>query len=212
MKNIWLIRHGECGSNTGEMTTHPGASTLTHKGMMQSRCIASFINHRPDIIIHSPFIRTLQSARMTMDKFPDVTVEEWPVQEFIYLPHEKYKHTTQADRQVAVSEYWRQNKPALKTSVEAESFIEFIDRMQCLVEKLVSTKGHVIVFTHGHVIRAMIWKVITGVLKDDETAMLRYRSLRQALRIPNAAILKISLDEQELQMSQLITTHLAQLL
>ena len=183
---------------------------MTDKGVLQSRRVASYINQRPDIIVHSPYIRTLQSARMTMDKFPDVPVEEWPVQEFIYLPHETYRQTTQADRRDAVSEYWQQNKPALKNSDEAESFIEFIDRMRLLVEKLDSRKGHVIVFTHGHVIRAMIWKVITGELNNDETAMMRYRSLRRALSIPNAAILKLSLDEQELQMSQLITSHLKQ--
>ena len=183
---------------------------MTDKGVLQSRRVASYINQRPDIIVHSPYIRTLQSARMTMDKFPDVPVEEWPVQEFIYLHHEAYRQTTQADRQPAVTEYWQQNSPALKASLEAESFIEFIDRMRLLVEKLVSRKGHVIIFTHGHVIRAMIWKVITGALNNDEAAMMRYRSLRQALPVPNAAILKITLDELELQMSQLITAHLEQ--
>jgi hypothetical protein len=39
--------------------------------------------------------------------------------------------------------------------------------------------------------------------------MLQYRGLRQALTIPNAAILKINLGEPEMHMSQMITSHLA---
>jgi broad specificity phosphatase PhoE len=210
MKNIWLIRHGESYSNTGEKSTHPGTSTLTPEGMRQSECVASYIRHRPDIIIHSPYSRSLQSAEDTIKKFNNVTVEEWPVHEFIYLPHIQYLNTTQVDRMDAVNDYWQQCEPALKTSAETESFIDFIERMKMLVDRLRRTKGNVIVFTHGHVIRAMIWKVITGVLNNDEAAMMRYRSLRRALSIPNAAILKLSLDEQELQMSQLITAHLKQ--
>jgi broad specificity phosphatase PhoE len=208
MKNIWLIRHGESQSNSGEKTTHPGTSILTQRGLLQAECISSYIQCRPDIIIHSPYTRALQSAQATINKFPDVTVDEWPVQEFVYLPDEKYLNSTQADRLAAVNEYWEQCDPEQKASDEAESFIEFIDRIEIMVEKLMRRKDHVIVFTHGHVIRAVIWKIITGALKNNTIGMAQYRSLRQAIYIPNAAILKIRLDEQELQMSQLITRHI----
>ena len=80
--------------------------------------------------------------------------------------------------------------------------------MEMIVEKLMRRQDHIIVFTHGHVIRAMIWKIITGTLKKDTIGMAQYRGLRNAIYIPNAAILKIRLDEQELQMSQLITSHI----
>lgn len=162
MNNIWLIRHGECHSNIGEKTTHPATSTLTETGILQSECVADYIDFQPDIIIHSPYLRALQSAKPTINKFPEVTIDEWPVQEFIYLPHEKYLNTTQADRRSAVDEYWQQCDPQQKNFEEAESFVEFIDRMELMIEKLKQNKGPVIVFTHGHVIRVMIWKIITG--------------------------------------------------
>lgn len=208
MNNIWLIRHGECHSNIGEKTTHPATSTLTETGILQSECVADYIDFQPDIIIHSPYLRALQSAKPTINKFPEVTIDEWPVQEFIYLPHEKYLNTTQADRRSAVDEYWQQCDPQQKNFEEAESFVEFIDRMELMIEKLKQNKGPVIVFTHGHVIRVMIWKIITGRLQKDKSGMRQYMSLRQALYIPNAGILKINLDEPELHMSQLITAHI----
>lgn len=208
MNNIWLIRHAECHSNIGEKTTHPATSTLTQTGILQSERIADCIDFQPDSIIHSPYLRAMQSAQPTIIKFPEVTIEEWPVQEFIYLPHEKYLNSTQADRRTAVDEYWQQCDPQQKNADEAESFVEFIDRMEMTIEQLKHFKGRVIVFTHGHVIRAMIWKIITGRLQKDKTGMAQYRSLRHALYIPNAVILKINLDDPELYMSQLITAHL----
>lgn len=209
MNNIWLIRHGECHSNIGDRTTHPATSELTEAGISQSERIADSIEFQPDIIIHSPYLRTLQSAQPTINKFTGVTVDEWPVQEFIYLPHERYLNSTQSERQATVDEYWQRCDPQLKNSDEAESFVEFIERMETIIEKLAHSKGTSVVFTHGHVIRAMIWKIITGRLQKDKAGMEQYRSLRQALYIPNAVILKITLDEPELQMSQLVTSHLS---
>jgi probable phosphoglycerate mutase len=212
MNNIWLVRHGECGSNIGEKTTHPATSILTETGKLQSECIAACIDAQPDSIIHSPYIRSLQSAQPTINKYPGVTVDEWPVQEFVYLPHEKFQNSTQTDRQTAVDEYWQQCDPQQKNSDEAESFVEFIDRMERMIALLWHSSDHIIVFTHGHVIRAMIWKIITGRLQKDKTGMQQYRSLRQALYIPNAVILKINLRGPELQMSQLITAHIKSVL
>lgn len=210
MKNIWLIRHGESLSNSGEKTKHPGTSSLTKKGALQSDCIASFIKERPKLIIHSPYIRALQSAKPTINKFPGVIIEEWSVQEFIYLPHKKYLDSTQADRKGSVIQYWDQCDPELKMSDESESFVEFIERMEMIIEKLSQRKDLVIIFTHGHVLRAMIWKIITGKLKKTSEGMAQYRSLRHAIYIPNGAILKIKLDKHEAQLSQLITSHLQQ--
>ena len=130
MNHIWLIRHGECHSNTGEKTTHPAASMLTERGILQSESVADCIDFQPDSIIHSPYIRTLQSAQPTINKFPGVNVDEWAVQEFIYLPHEAYRDSTQGERRTAVDEYWNESNPQQKNSAEAESFIEFIDRME----------------------------------------------------------------------------------
>ncbi len=208
MKDIWLIRHGESLSNMGEKTTHPGTSTLTQRGLLQARCITSCIQDKPDIIIHSAYTRAQQTAQPTIEKFPACIVEEWPVEEFVYLHHEKYLNTTKHDRGVDVDQYWEECNPVRKDSDDAESFVDFIDRMEMIVEKLMHIEGHIMVFTHGHVIRAMIWRILTGRLQKDKTAMAQYRSLRYALYIPNAAILKISLAASEMQMSQLITAHL----
>jgi broad specificity phosphatase PhoE len=181
---------------------------LTDTGILQSEQVADCIDFKPELIVHSPYLRAKQSAQPAIYRFPEVIVDEWPVQEFIYLPHEKYLNSTQAERQTEVDDYWQQCDPQQKNADEAESFVEFIDRMEQFIENLKHHNERVIVFTHGHVIRTIIWKIITGRLQKDKKGMAQYRSLRHALPIPNAAILKIDLKGPELYMSQLITAHL----
>ena len=208
MKNIWLIRHGESSSNANLVTTHPATTTLTEKGLLQSECVATAIQEPPELIIHSPYLRARQTAYATINKFPDVMVEEWPIQEFTYLPHSAYLNTTRAERHAPVNSYWTECNPARKASPEAESFIQFMHRMQDFIERITQRKGRVLVFTHGHVIRAMIMHIITSTLEPNAHGMAKYRSLREAIEIPNCAILKIRLDQQEQHMSQLVTAHI----
>lgn len=210
MKNIWLIRHCESESNSGEKTQYPGSSIITEKGQSQAKYISSYIQNKPDLIVHSPYIRTLQSAQSLINKYPETPVKEWPVQEFVYLADKSYLNTTQSERKLEVKQYWAKCNPAFKADDNAESFNEFINRMEAIVEKLIYRNDHMIIFTHGHVMRAIIWKIITGDLIMGSKGMEKYRSLRNAIRIPNAAILKIQLNAPELEMSQLITEHIPQ--
>ena len=162
MKNIWLVRHCESESNSGEKTKHPGSSIITKKGESQAKYISSCIQNEPDLIIHSPYIRTLQSAQSLINKFPETPIEEWPVQEFVYLAAETYLNTTQVERKSYVNRYWKECNPTIKSVDSAESFDEFINRMEMIIEKLEQRSDYVIVFTHGHSIRAMIFTTMKG--------------------------------------------------
>ncbi|HYM00677.1 MAG TPA: phosphoglycerate mutase family protein [Blastocatellia bacterium] len=91
MPTIWLIRHGESESNAGVATADPETINLTHRGMAQSKRIATAFNQAPALIVTSSFIRTKQPAAATLEQFPRVPCEEWAVQEVTYLslPREK---------------------------------------------------------------------------------------------------------------------------
>ena len=62
-------------------------------------------------------------------------MDDWPVHEFIYLPDEKYLNPTQADRVAGVNDYWQECNPQQKNAANAESFTEFVDRMEMIVWK-----------------------------------------------------------------------------
>ncbi len=208
MKNIWFIRHGQSESNAGLETIHPASTKLTDSGVLQAKYIADYLQVKPGLIIHSPYHRALQTAQPTMDKFPDVPVEQWPLQEFTYLSPQKYSHTTRFDRQQHVARYWQTCQPELKDGENAESFYEFIQRVENCHQRLQGIREQVFIFTHGHVMRLIIWMILLANSDTDYFSMQKYRALRSALRIPNGAILKTRLTAQNAAMSSLINDYI----
>ena len=65
------------------------------------------------------------------------------------------------------------------------------------------------IYTHGHVIRAILWYLLLGRINRDEDSFKRFYHLRQALNIPNGAIVKLDLNNEEPEMSAILTDHLS---
>ena len=54
-------------------------------GWGQSREVAAGWTETPDLILTSPYLRTRQTATATIERFPNVPVGVWPIEEFTYL-------------------------------------------------------------------------------------------------------------------------------
>ncbi|MDT8447275.1 MAG: histidine phosphatase family protein [bacterium] len=206
MKNILLIRHGESESNAGVVTEHPKTVALTELGRKQAQAVADLIHTPPQRIVYSPYARSLQTALPTMEKFPQVPCEEWPIQEFTYLNPKKYYHTTKADRHPMSEQYWEACDPQFQEG-EGESFEQFLDRMEATYHRLEEHPERILLFTHGHVIRMLLWFFLSGLPRHRERTMVKYRALRQGIYIPNGAVLGLSLAPER-SMSPLLTDHL----
>ncbi len=63
-----------------------------------------------------------------------------------------------------------------------------------LLERLQATRGFVVVFCHGHVMRAILMHLLLGGLGRDREAMVAYDHMRLAITIPNAGLLELFFD------------------
>lgn len=205
---ITLIRHGESRSNAGERTATPDHVLLTGKGYKQSVAVAGAIRHAPALIIHSPYRRTLESCRPLQEKFPNAKLEEWPLQEFTYLSPSKYPDTTRFERLEPKNSYWDCCDPDFRDGEGAESFAMFLQRISAGLASLQSLQENVLVVTHGHVIRAMLWRILVGSDKSQAGNMREYYHLREALVIPNACIIELELNERPARLSSFALDHL----
>jgi len=87
--------------------------------------------------------------------------ETWPIQEFTYLAPARCINTTVADRKVWVDEYWAKADPAFVHGEGAESFLEFIQRVQVFLDRLADAPGNqVAVFSHGQFMSALAWLLV----------------------------------------------------
>jgi broad specificity phosphatase PhoE len=192
-------------------TSRPDTIPLTRKGVEQALRLAHSFMRAPTLIVTSPFTRTQQSARPTIERFPAVRQEQWQVQEFSYLSPARYRDTTIADRKPFVEAYWSTCDPHYIDGEGAESFADFIRRVDQAIGGLWSCQSEfVAVFGHGLFLRALIWRMLFGARPVNPGAMSAFRHFLAATTMPNTAITKVDLlaSLQEARISNIITAHL----
>jgi 2,3-bisphosphoglycerate-dependent phosphoglycerate mutase len=137
MPIIWFIRHAESETNVGLPTASPLIAQLTPAGIEQAHCIAHAFSTPPQLIVTSAYVRTQQTAEPTLQRFPATRVEVWPVHEFTYLSQSLGSEpTTIVDRRLWVDAYWERLDHSYRDGDGAESFAQFMQRVQDVVERL----------------------------------------------------------------------------
>ncbi len=207
---VWLIRHGQSEANAGFSTSMPGEVKLTSKGIEQSEFISEAFSSVPDLVVTSPFIRTQQTAKPTLAKFSNTFSEQWSIQEFTYLSPQRFPNTNTDDRRPFVEAYWARNDPDYNDGQGAESFIEFLHRVQGFAKRLSKRKeSFIAVFGHGHFMKAFLWSVISGnSFNHDKHILSGFKHFSKAVKIRNAAIIKLNIIDNNIWLSGISTAHL----
>jgi probable phosphoglycerate mutase len=195
MRTIWLIRHGESGSNAGAITDHPTTVRLTEAGVRQAEQIAASFNTAPDLIVVTPYQRTVETAAATRRRFPHAPVAEWPIHEFTFMPPARYRGTTIADRRPGVLAFWERCEAHHCEGEGAESFDSFMQRVRKFLARLRATRENFIaVFAHGYVIKAVLWENLYHGDRNSEGFMRGFRALHRNLPVSNGTILPLRAD------------------
>jgi 2,3-bisphosphoglycerate-dependent phosphoglycerate mutase len=211
MIEAWFIRHGESVSNANLPTVHPANSEMTPRGRQESEQIAQAFVERPDLIVISAYIRAQQTADPTLKRFSDVPKTIWPVHEFTYLAAHHYNGTTGSDRRPIAMSYWERNDPDYRDGPESETFAELLERVWYIVDRLHQMPNQfVAIFSHGLFIRALLWAVLTNVQQPTPAQMQRYSHFCQAVRVPNGAICRVTIDEKGLRLNSIDTDHMGE--
>lgn len=195
MKTIWFIRHGESTANAGAATEHHETIPLSEWGAQQAQKISQKFQRQPDLIVSSSFLRARQTAEPTIKRFPEVRLEIWPVEEFTYLSPLTCIGTTAAGRWERVNQYWNLCDPDYIDGEGAESFRQFICRVQDTINRLKNLEEDmfVVVFSHAQFMRAVRFLRENGNL-DIHEIMKQYNDLP---RVRNGEIICFSGEPPE---------------
>ena len=212
MKEVRLIRHAESLANAGDATSTPRDIPLSEKGHLQAKTLADSIVDRPELIVLSPYIRTEQTARPLLARFPDCPVECLPVQEFTYLAISRCRNTTHEQRKPLVEEYWSKCDPFYSDGDQAESLAELVNRARAFLRRVPEMEGELIfVFTHEQFIETVVWEVSHPGHAVDGEFMTEFRKFCASFAIPNTAVLKMMAGgDGEFTIGEIDTSHLLQ--
>ena len=175
-----FIRHGESEGNAGLPTGSPSEIRLTSRGHHQAESLAKSVTTQPDLIVVSPFLRTQQTAEPLIGRCVNVPLETWEVQEFTYLNPFNYVGTTEAERSVFVRAYWERCDHLYKDGGGAESFLEFINRIDDALARLrADPKRWTLVFSHGYFIKGVLLRAKAPTAPIDSNLMKEFREVRK---------------------------------
>jgi len=165
-----FIRHGQSTGNAGIPCHDLSGIELTELGRQQSREMAASWTETPDLIVTSPFLRTQQTAAVTIERFPDVPVEVWPIQEFTYLQPSRWNGTLSSERMPYIERYWAAADPEFYDGDGAESFTTMLSRVRASLDRLetLPAESLIYVFSHGQFIQAVRSLVLDSELSDRE--------------------------------------------
>lgn len=155
MKKIVLIRHAESEANVGDkILPHDNIIKITQNGKKQSEELVEVLE-KPDRIILSKFIRTIETAEPTIKKYPETEVHLWlEVHEFDPADNTVLDFPSFQDFKVRYDLYWQKLDPDYKDAEHVESFREFVIRINKAILKAKNIPDGInYVFTHGWCIK-----------------------------------------------------------
>jgi broad specificity phosphatase PhoE len=167
-----FIRHGQSTGNAGIPTHDLSLLELTELGWQQARDVAEKWTETPSLIVTSPYLRTQQTSAPTVERFPDVPVEVWPIQEFTYLQPNRWNGTLSSERMPFMMRYWSQADPEYCDGEGAESFAALRIRARATLHRLTGMADNALVylFSHGQFIQALR-SLVTNREKGDRETM-----------------------------------------
>jgi len=188
----WLIRHGQSTANAGLPATGYDEIPLTALGRQQARDVADRVQHQPDLLIASSFLRASETADPIRARWPLVRCETWPIHELTYLSPARCVGTTAETRRPWVEEYWHRCDPGYRDGPDAESFRSFVTRLHDFHRRLLVLDGDfVIVVGHGQFFRAYLLGLSEGFAVSAEW-MKGYRTAETARPMANCEIIEIT--------------------
>ena len=190
-KKIWFIRHGQSLANADvnfkANDFSAGAVSLSKKGIKQAEELLKHFSDAPDLLITSPYVRTKETAKPLMSKYPAIQQEEWPIHEFTYLSSKRCFNTTFLEREPWKDEYWEKSNPAHNDGDGAESFTDFMERVRETIEKIKRREENFIVlFSHNYTIVAIRYILEKNPKKITPEVMRDFKKYFKANPIPNA--------------------------
>ena len=155
---ITFARHGQSIANAGLPTDLPDDIPLTDLGQLQARELAASWTTAPDLLVTSPFLRARQTAQPTLDRFPHLSLEIWPIQEFTYLDPHNWIGSTPAQRRPTVQAYWSTNDPYYSDGPFCESIVTLLSRADSALQRikaLASKHQFIVLFSHSQFMHAI---------------------------------------------------------
>jgi alpha-ribazole phosphatase len=187
LKTITFIRHGESVSNAGGITMAHHAIPLTAQGEQQAQTLAKWLPAQPTQILTSSYARTQQTAQpylalVGMQSKPNALLNE-----FSALDPALIEGMNGAQRKPFMDDYWREPSMDKRMGTDADTFTEFVARVDSFACEMQNLPDGTVIFGHGIWMGMLVWQALGFACRDD-IQMRSFRRFQLGLPMPNCAV------------------------
>lgn len=192
MKRLLLLRHGQSTLNLGLAAEDYSLAPLTDEGIRQAEEASRNLPFEPELIVSSPYLRTVQTAEPIRKRFPQAKWELWnELHEFTYLEPASCKGLTKDERRPRSRVYWKATDPDYVDGEDAESFRMLMHRADIVLERLQDRReSRIIAVSHEQFIKAFLM-----TLHGRDTDMIKVmRQFKKTPAVGNCEAIPLKID------------------
>jgi alpha-ribazole phosphatase len=190
MKTITFVRHAESSANAGGITMPHNAIPLSALGERQAQAMVQNLDIVPSRVLVSSMLRTQQTASHYCARFPMKPEIISALDEFSLIDPALIAGMDGGQRREFVKPYWETLDLSRRLGEDADTFLEFSDRVDTFLAGLPRLPDATVVFGHGIWFGLMLWKQLGYAVADDADA-LKFRRFQLGLPMPNCAVLRL---------------------
>ena len=142
--------------------------------------------------------RTIKTACFTKKRFPDARILKWDVGEFDYLGEKNLIITNRESRKHNKDTFWKTADPSYKFNELAESFNDFLERIELFVHEVINCDiDTMVVFTHKYFLKGVLWYIL---MKSDTNyySVKDFHKFCDLYEVNNANIIPCLINENKI--------------
>lgn len=196
VRTLYFVRHGQSMANAGAFAMPDRDIPLSALGRQQVQDLLLRWPLRPGHLYCSQMLRARQTAGF-FAAFHGLVPEVIPdLDEFSYLALATVEGKAAGDVAVLAGDYWRRADPRHRDGGVADSFEDFLARVDAFLACLHAFDEGSVFVGHGIWIGLLAWR-LQGREVNDAAGMQAFRAFQAALHVPNAGVYRLDLAAGE---------------
>lgn len=187
MKQILFVRHTQTQAAAGVISPGRDGLVLSERGERQARELAPRLPGPAARVLVSPMQRARQTAAPYCARHGLSPQVDGDLAEFTVIDPQTIGGVTGARRKPYLDAYWADPDPDRREGAAADTFAEFLSRVESFRARLDSLPDGTLIFGHAVWFSLLLWRQLgfAAACADD---LRRFRRFQLSLPMPHAAV------------------------
>ncbi|OPH37796.1 histidine phosphatase family protein [Moraxella equi] len=197
MKSLYFIRHGESLANAGGTPLPNADIPLTEKGHIQAKDRLAHwqqLGIRPSRIYHSAMLRTQQTALPFCRYYDMPTSTLNLLDELNALAFNVIKDLSVDARRLMNANWWQTVGLDDRHGVGADSFGEFMERVDTFISRIDGFDDNTLFFGHGIWLGLLAYRLMNLPVRDNGD-IRRFRAFQTAMPMHNTVLYRLDVAD-----------------